>query len=216
MADLLYRLGKLSAARPWTVIISWIVLLALAVGAFVTFSTPLSASVNIPGTKASEVLDELAEELPEFSGGSGLVLYTTDSGEPFTAEQRSEISAVAAGAKDLAHVTDVVDPFEADAEIASQREALERGPDLIEEGRTELSTGQARINEARQRIEEGLAALDAGQGELDAAREQLEAFGQPTDMLEAQQTEIDAQRQEVEAGLVELDSQQEQLDAGLL
>ena len=43
MAALLYRLGSFAARKAWTVIVSWVVILGLGVGAFLTLGgTPVS------------------------------------------------------------------------------------------------------------------------------------------------------------------------------
>ena len=59
MAELLYRLGFGSSKRPWTVISSWLVVLALAVGGFLAFGGTLTSSITIPGTPTSQVTDRL-------------------------------------------------------------------------------------------------------------------------------------------------------------
>ena len=50
MAKFLYRLGRGAATRAWVAIITWLVLLGLAGGAFAAFSGTLSNSFEIPGT----------------------------------------------------------------------------------------------------------------------------------------------------------------------
>ena len=80
MASLLYRLGSFAARRAWAVIVSWVVILGIAVTAFLTLGGGLSNSFDIPGTASGEVIDELAQKLPDTAGGTGTVVYQTTDG----------------------------------------------------------------------------------------------------------------------------------------
>ena len=92
MAALLYRLGSFAARKAWTVIVSWVVILGLGVGAFLTLGGTLSNSFDIPGTASGAVTDQLAEKLPDTAGGTGTVVYQTTDGSAFTEQQKQEIS----------------------------------------------------------------------------------------------------------------------------
>jgi len=190
VAELLYRLGRFAARRAGWVIAAWALIIALAAGSFVAFFGGLSNSFDIPGTASSEVIDDLQEQLPEYSGAAGMVVFHTEDGEPFTAEQQQQISDLVADQGDLVDVADVVDPFDAEAQRAEQRAQLD-------DGQTQLDAG--------------FAQLDAGQQQLDAAREQLEAFGAPAEQLAA----LDTQQQQLDAQRLEAEAQQRTLDNGL-
>ena len=71
MAELLHRLGSFAARRAWTVIVAWLVILGIAVGGFLIGFKGLSSSFDIPGTASGEVIAELEDQLPDFSGASG-------------------------------------------------------------------------------------------------------------------------------------------------
>jgi len=101
MAALLYRLGSFAARRAWQVIVAWVLILGLSIGAFLAFGGSLSNSFDIPGTASGAVVDELTQELPDSAGMTASVGYQTDDGSPVTEEQKQEISDVAAGAEDL-------------------------------------------------------------------------------------------------------------------
>lgn len=214
MAELLYRLGKFSAKHPWRVIVSWLVILGLAVAGLAMFMKPLSSNITIPGTKASQVLDDLEEKLPDFGGGTGMVLFTTEDGSKLTDAQREQIVEVSEGAKDLAHVSDVIDPFDTEAQLTHQKQQLADGRAEIESGRQQLEDGQAQLDTAKQQLTDGEAQLETGQAQLDDARAQLEAAGQPATALDAQQAQLDAQRTQLQAGEQRLADQQTQLDDG--
>lgn len=202
MAALLFRLGSFAARRAWAVIVSWVVILGLAVTAFLTLGGTLSNSFDIPGTASGEVTDQLAETLPDTAGGTGTVVYQTTDGSPFTDEQKQEISALAASAKDLDDVADVIDPFAVTQQRADQAQQLADGQKQATDGRAQLEAGQAQLDA-------GKAQLDAGQQQLSAARAQAEAAGAPA----AQLAELDAQQQQLDAQTAALQQQQAQLDA---
>ena len=201
MAELLHRLGSFAARRAWTVIVAWLVILGIAVGGFLIGFKGLSSSFDIPGTASGEVIAELEDQLPDFSGASGTVVFHSTDGSALTDEQRAEITALAESAKDLPDVADVIDPFATQQQLADQRQQVQDGQTQIADARTQAETGQ-------EQLDAGVAQLDAAQAQLDAGRQQLEAAGLPTAEVDAQQAALDAQRAEV-------DAQQTQLTDGL-
>lgn len=178
MAELLYRLGKFSARRAWRVVIAWLVILGIAVGGFLIGFKGLTTSFDVPGTASGAVVDELTKKLPDYAGASGTVVFHTNDGSEFSADQRKQISALAAGADDLPDVSNVIDPFSTEADRADK---------------------QAQVNAAATQLKQATAQLDAGQQQLDAAKQQLQAAGMPTTQLDAQQQTIDANRATIAA-----------------
>ncbi|MEE6387891.1 MMPL family transporter [Microbacterium paraoxydans] len=201
MASLLFRLGSFAARRAWTVIVSWVLILGLGVGAFLTFGGTLSNSFDIPGTASGEVTDQLADKLPDTAGGTGTVVYRTDDGEPFTDEQKQAISDLAASAEDLDGVASVVDPFDAQRQQDEQAKELTDGQAQLDDGRAQLDAGQAQLDDGR-------AQLEAGITQLEGARAQAEAAGAPPQQTAA----LDAQLAELNAQLAQLDAQQDTID----
>ncbi|WP_447911655.1 MMPL family transporter [Microbacterium phyllosphaerae] len=201
MASLLYRLGSFAARKAWTVIVSWVIILGLGVGAFLTLGGTLSNSFDIPGTASGAVTDQLAEKLPDTAGGTGTVVYQTTDGSAFTEQQKQDISALAKSAEDLDGVASVVDPFDAQQQQAVQAQDLADGKDQIEGGRAQLDAGQAQLDDGR-------TQLDAGLEQLTTARSQAEAGGAPSAQLAA----LDAQIAALNAQLAELDAQQKTID----
>src|SRR5690625_2007840 len=94
MAKLLYRLGIGSAKRPWIALLSWLIALGLAVGGFLTFGGTLTNQVDIPDTETAKVTDQLEEEFPDASKGSGDIVFQTDDGSELTADQKSNIETL--------------------------------------------------------------------------------------------------------------------------
>lgn len=191
MAELLYRLGNFATRRVWVIVGAWLVILGLAVGGFLIGFKGLSSSFDVPGTASGEVISELEEQLPDFAGASGTVVYSTADGSALTDAQRAEISAVIADRGELADVADVIDPFSATAELEGQAAQ-------VESGRTQIEAGQAQLDAGQAQLDGGKAQLDAAQAQLDAAKQQLEAAGNPAAQVEAlagQQAQLDVQVQ---------------------
>ena len=111
MAELLYRLGKFSARRAWAVLVSWIVLLGLALTAFLLSGGQLANGFDIPGTETAKVNAELQEAMPKLAGGSGTVVFQTVDGSGFSDDQQAQIGELVVSAEDIEGVDTVVDPF---------------------------------------------------------------------------------------------------------
>ncbi|MFS0894958.1 MMPL family transporter [Microbacterium sp. 179-I 3D3 NHS] len=217
MASLLYRLGSFAARRAWAVIVSWIVILGIGVGAFLTLGGTLSNSFDIPGTASGAVTDELAEKLPDTAGGTGTVVYRTTDGSPFTDEQKKAISELAASAEDLDGVASVVDPFDAQQQQADQAQQLADGEAQITDGRSQLDAGQAQLDQGRTQLQAGLDQLAAARAQAESAGapvEQLAALDAQQAALNAQLAELEAQQATIESSRAELEANAEQVDLG--
>ena len=234
MAKLLYRLGLGAARRPLTVILAWVLALALAVGGFLAFGGTLSSNVTIPGTPTAQVTDRLQDEFPEASRGMGQVVFTTEDGQPFTDAQRDAVAALLDEVAGQDAVDAVVDPFEVQAqqddartaladgrqEIADGEQALVDGREQVDAGRAEIEEGRAQADAGEQELADAAAQLEDGQAQLDDARADIEASGLdalPAEALaplrEAEQQIADGQA-ELDAGRAEIDANREQLEAG--
>jgi Predicted drug exporters of the RND superfamily len=201
VARLLARLGRFSAGRPWLVIVGWLVLLAVAGGAYLGLGGNLASGFSIPNTPTQQVTDRLADELEGVGGAVGTVVFQTEDGTPFTDAQRAAIADALAEAGDLDHVARVVDPFATADQLADQGHQLADGQEQLDAGREQLDAAQAQLDEAR-------AQLEAGQAQLDAAKAQAEAAG----MAGALAARFEAQQAELDAGLAQLEAGQQQLD----
>jgi RND superfamily putative drug exporter len=196
------------------VIVSWVAILGIAVGGFLVGFAGLSSSFDIPGTASGDVIAELEEQLPDFSGASGTVVFHTENGAAFTEDQRSDITELAESARDLPDVSGVIDPFATAQQLADRRQQ-------IEDGRTQLADARARAESGAEQLDAGQAQLDAGQAQLDATRSQLEAQGLPATALDAQQSQLDAQqaviddqRQQLAEGLATIEANEAELEQG--
>ncbi|WP_042214957.1 MMPL family transporter [Demequina mangrovi] len=225
MAHLLYRIGRASAMRPIVAILAWIVTLAVAAGGFLAFGGTLTDSFSIPGLETEKVTDQLTEEIPELAGGSSRAVFQTESGEPFTDEQKQQVSdALAAAAEQTGSVTGVIDPFATQQQLEEQTAQLEAAPQQIADGRAQLEEAQAQLDAGQAQIDAALPELEAAQEQLDAGQAQLDAeIQQAKDagayelaaaQFEAAQAEIDANQQMLDESLAELESSQAEIEAG--
>lgn len=208
MAELLHRLGTFAARRAWTVIVAWAVILGVVVGGFAVGFKGLSSSFDIPGTASGDVIAELQDELPDFSGASGAVVFRTTGGEALTDAQKSDITALVDSADDLPDVARVTDPFDAQAQLDAQRQQ-------VVDGRQQLADARAQAEAGQQQLDDGAAQLDQGQQQLDAARSQLEAAPLPEAQKQAQLSALDAQQAQLDQQRAALEQQQTQVTDGL-
>ena len=195
MASLLYRLGKFSFRHRWWFLSSWLVLLLGIGGAFAAFSAPTSNNFTIPGSESQRVLDELRERVPDVSGGSGRIVFETESGQAFTEAERQAVTNTVAELNGLDFLKSVSDPFEMQAQLDGSGE--------------QLAAGQAELDAARAQLEAGKPQLDAAAAQLAAGREQLSLA-----QLQADQLEAAGQVQQAEAIRTQLSVQEAQLGAG--
>lgn len=217
MAALLYRLGSFAARRGWQVIVGWVVLLGISVGAFLAFGGGLSNNFDIPGTASGAVVDELTDKLPDSAGMTASVVYQTTDGSAFTDEQQQAISDVASSAEDVQDVARVLDPFDAQQQQGDQAKKLA-------DGKTQIADGQAKLDAGQAQLDAGKAQLDAAQTQLTSARAQADAAGAPAEQiaaLDAQQAQLDAQtaalkeqQDKLDASQAELDDKSEQVEQG--
>ena len=127
MATLLYRLGRISARRPWRVIAGWIAVLVVAGGAFLLGGSALSSGFSIPGTPTAKINDQLADELPDLGGATGTVVFQTNDGSALDADQRAQIADVLEGVAGVTGVARIIDPFETASQRAEQEQQVADG-----------------------------------------------------------------------------------------
>ncbi|MDQ1082985.1 MULTISPECIES: MMPL family transporter [Microbacterium] len=221
MAELLHRLGTFAARRAWTVIIAWAVILGVVAGGFALGFKGLSSSFDIPGTASGDVIAELQDELPDFSGASGAVVYRTDDGSALTADQQAEISALVSSAEDLPDVARVTDPFATQQQLDDQRQQVVDGRQQLNDARDQAESGQEQIDAGAAQLDQAQQQLDAGRAQLDAAplpdaqkQAQLEALDAQQAQLDQQRTALEQQQTQLTDGLAQIADQEAQLDEG--
>ncbi|MBG6106461.1 MMPL family transporter [Frigoribacterium sp. CG_9.8] len=202
MAGLLYRLGRFSARRHWTVIVSWVLIIALAGVGYAMFAGVPSPSISIPGTATAKVQDELAAKFPQVSGGSGSLVLETTSGTSFTDTQKADVRKMLADIAAMTGVKMANDPFTTQADLDGKRQQ-------VTDGRAKIAAGKEQIASAQAQLTAGQKQLDQGQQQLDGAKAAATAAGQ----LAAAQGRLDAQQAGITAQQAAITANQQTIDA---
>ncbi len=118
MATFLYRLGRFSFRRRWSVLGAWVALLvAVGIGAL-TLSGETTDSISIPGTEAQEAINLLEERFPEASadGAYANVVFAAPEGESLTdPDHQAAVTEVVERLQAAPLVATVTDPYQTQA-----------------------------------------------------------------------------------------------------
>jgi RND superfamily putative drug exporter len=110
MAALLYRLGAWTYRRRRLVLVAWLAIL-VAVGALAgTAGGSYEDDFSIPGSRAQEVLDTVAEQFPASAGAAAQVVFVAAGGRD-VAGYHGVIQQTLAAAEEAPGVVEVMDPF---------------------------------------------------------------------------------------------------------
>lgn len=196
MATLLYRLGLLSARKPWAVIVAWLLLLGGVTGAAAALRTPLSSTMTVEGLEFQQTLDTLKREIPDAAGGIGTVVFRSDSGR-FTPAQQAAVATAIKDWEALPQVADAIDPF------ATQKQ--------LDDAQRKTAEGQKQLDASEKRLRAGEAELAQGKGQVDgAARLGLLKGQQLTDA----RAKIAASTKQLEDGRTQLERGKRELALG--
>ncbi|MFK4482939.1 MMPL family transporter [Curtobacterium sp. AB7] len=222
MAGLLYRLGRFSARRHWLVIITWVVIMAVAGVTYSLFSGTISSAISIPNTKTSQVQDELADKFPSANGGNGTIVFETKNGKAFTDAQKSEVADFLTKVEKLDGVKGATSGFDTQDQLDEQRQKIVDGRKEITDGRAKLETGQDQLDAQKAQLTSGKQQIKDAQAQLDAQKAQAEAAGAALPAAQAQaaaaqlqqaQAQIDAQQAQIDAGEQQIAEAQKTIDA---
>ncbi|POH60620.1 MMPL family transporter [Arthrobacter glacialis] len=207
MALWLYKLGRFSARRAWLVIAAWALIMGMVGGAAALFMGPMSNNFQIPGTETQQMADKLQADLPEASGGTGAVVFTTTNGEPFTQAQEEAITGALETVTTVPTVKGVIDPFLTTAQKAE-------GAAQLADGAKQLAAGEAQAAAEKPKLDAAAAELAAGKAQLDAAQTQLDTQKAQAAALPAGSPEAAGAAAQIAAGQAQLDAQKTQWQAG--
>ncbi|MGV8969978.1 MAG: MMPL family transporter [Microbacteriaceae bacterium] len=113
MATLLYRLGRFSFRRAWTVIGVWFVLLVAILGGGIALGGQTEESFAIPGTESQEALDQLSAVFPAVAGATVQVVTVAPEGASVTDPKfEKAIEDQAAALEKIDGIEAVVSPFD--------------------------------------------------------------------------------------------------------
>jgi RND superfamily putative drug exporter len=138
MSQRLYRLGRLSARRPWAVVGSWLVLAIVVVGAASTFGDKLEDSFRVPGLDSQQANDLLTAGETGQAGLTAQIVVTPKDGKATffdSAPARAALAGVQSGAAALPHVLATGDPLG----------ALAAGPDAAQHSGVVSSDGRVAL-----------------------------------------------------------------------
>ena len=111
MAAFLHKLGVYSFTHKWRIISTWLVLLVVLGVLAITFITPTSSSISIPGTEAQKALDRANQLFPGLGSGTGRVVLEAKDGQTI-GQLESEIRRLSDNLAEVAGVERVVSPLE--------------------------------------------------------------------------------------------------------
>ncbi|MBW9121276.1 MMPL family transporter [Microbacterium trichothecenolyticum] len=112
MSTLLYALGRWTYRHPWRVLVSWLMLLGIALGFAIPHLGGTDNSFSIPGTEAQEGIELLDRSFPQASGTSAQLVIVTADGDRIGEEPYAgAIEDTVAHLEDLDGVIAVTDPF---------------------------------------------------------------------------------------------------------
>jgi RND superfamily putative drug exporter len=112
VATLLYRLGRFSYRRAWTVIGVWVVLFIAILGGGVALGGQTQESFAIPGTESQNALDRLDAVFPSVAGASAQAVYEVPAGASVEdAPYKVAIEKMATTIEKIPGVDTVVSPF---------------------------------------------------------------------------------------------------------
>ncbi|ACT03874.1 MMPL family transporter [Paenibacillus sp. JDR-2] len=142
MSTFLYKIGKTAYNKPWHFIIAWIAILGV-VGALIGINgIHTSSEMKIKGTEAQKVLDQLAKELPEASGGQASVVFTAPKGERLDTPDR--IAAVTKAINDVYSIEYVINPAKmAQASSATAEDSTAQAGDAATAGNAEQGAAES-------------------------------------------------------------------------
>jgi RND superfamily putative drug exporter len=213
MSQLLYRLGIFAARRAWAVILVWLAILGVAVGAAATAGGTFTTAMTIEGVPAQKTIDKLAENFPDASRGVGQVIFHTANGKPFTEAEKAAITRALEAVGSMNAVSEAIDPFDAQRALNDQREELNQAPDDIAAAQAKIDKGRADVADGREKLADALAEIAVNVKKLVAAEKELKA-GEAS--LLANETSLLGFQAHLLAGIAELEGDLDAAPAGEL
>lgn len=113
MSSFLYSVGRRAFAARKTVLLIWLLVLAIAGGGAGLMNQGLDNNVSIPGTEAQNALERLSVTFPQTSGASAQVLTVAPQGVRDPAV-RAEIDKTVRELENMDGVASVISPYQED------------------------------------------------------------------------------------------------------
>lgn len=125
MSKLLYRIGKIAYDKPWAFIVGWVLILGIVLAMLGVNGMHVSSEMKIEGTASQKVLDKLAKELPEASGGQASVVFTVPEGQRLDTPER--LKAIGEAVNEVYGLDYVINPAELAAAAGADTSAQASG-----------------------------------------------------------------------------------------
>src|SRR5579859_681692 len=109
--------GKVARLSAWVrsharvVIVGWLVLLVVAMGAAHAAKNNFSNNVSLGGTGSQHATDLLTRDFPARAGDTDEIVFRASTGRVDSTSNRASVAAVLASVAHLPHVTSVASPF---------------------------------------------------------------------------------------------------------
>ncbi len=114
MSNLLYRLGRSAATRPWVAIGAWFVLAIVVIASSVAFGRELDESFEAPGLDSHRAGELLAEAQADEGGITAHVVLSTQ-------DAATQLGPVESALGELPHVVSTTSSVSADGDVALVR-----------------------------------------------------------------------------------------------
>ncbi len=118
MSSRLHRLGVFAARHRRAVVVSWILVALVLVGANRTLGASTIDDFTVPGVESQQALDVLDARFPERAGATAMVVFHTPDGSVTDPDAAAAIAATVDAVADLPHVAAVTDPLASPRSIA--------------------------------------------------------------------------------------------------
>jgi RND superfamily putative drug exporter len=238
MANLLYKLGQLSARRAWLVIVAWILILGSTVGLMVSFAGTLSTTMSLPGTPSQVVIDDLKKSFPLATNASGQVVFHKTDGVAFSSAEKQQVADLLTKVKSQPTISDALNPFVTEEKLAKNRADVIKGESKLKTAPADLKAAQDKVDSGKKTLAASQKQLDAGKAKLEAAAKdlsnklaqvnggiaQMKAAGAPQAQIDALlgnqaqilagQAQIAKQQQAIIAGQAKIDAEAKALISG--
>ena len=130
MSDFLFRLGRLTARRPYRTLGVWLLIAVAVFSLNSSVGGEVANDFRVPGVEAQQARDLLKDRFPTQSGAAGQVVFHVPDGRLDEPARKAEIAGALQGLRAGDHVTLVTDPFDP------------AGPTLSRDGRTAFTSIQ--------------------------------------------------------------------------
>jgi len=147
MSTFLYKLGKSAYTKPWYFIVSWIAILGVVLAILGVNGIHVSSDMKIEGTESQKVLDQLAKELPEASGGQASIVFTAPNGERLDTPER--LGSISEAVMQVYNLEYVINPIELAAQAGASMTDAAQGTEAVQGDASEQTnqSAQAPIGE---------------------------------------------------------------------